>query len=201
MKTTVKVIWVVGVAISTETSHAQEIFVQGGTLGIGVGAALSINSRFGVHADFNAFKLSHDFTVGGNRYESDLRLRQGGLYGDFFPWVNSGFRITAGVRITDNEVSGNSVPTNGVYLFNGVASRAFPGEYATATVQVPACDAISGRGLRAATDVEGIWPRGRSGRRLRHPPLLLHALTRALSSRWAGDESADHRDRAATIAR
>ena len=65
MKPTVKVIWVVGIAISTETLHAQEIFVQGGTLGIGVGAALNINSRFGVHADFNAFKLSHDFTVGG----------------------------------------------------------------------------------------------------------------------------------------
>lgn len=137
MKATAKVIWVVGIAISTETLRAQEIFVQGGTLGIGIGAAMSFNSTFGVHADFNAIKLSHDFTVGGNRYEDDLRLRQGGLYGDFFPWTNSGFRLTAGVRITDNEVTGNSVPTNGVYVFNGKATPAFPGEYATATVKYP----------------------------------------------------------------
>ncbi|CAB3781210.1 hypothetical protein LMG28614_01192 [Paraburkholderia ultramafica] len=45
MKTTTKVIWVVGIAISTETLHAQEIFVQGGTPGIGVGAAMNFNSR------------------------------------------------------------------------------------------------------------------------------------------------------------
>ncbi|KAA1006292.1 hypothetical protein FVF58_27350 [Paraburkholderia panacisoli] len=66
----------------------------------------------GVHADFNAITLSHDFTLGGNRYEDDLRLRD--LNGDFFPWANSGFRVTTGVRITDNELSGNSISTNGV---------------------------------------------------------------------------------------
>ncbi|MFM0036660.1 hypothetical protein PQQ73_20935 [Paraburkholderia strydomiana] len=134
---TIKVIWVVGLALSIETSHAQEIFVQGGTLGIGAGAALSLTSWFGVHADFNAFKFSHDFTVGGNRYKDDVRLRQGGIYGDFFPWANSGFRITAGVRFTDNEVSGDSVPTNGTYTFKGQTLPAFPGEYATATARHP----------------------------------------------------------------
>jgi hypothetical protein len=134
---TKKVIWVVGLAFSIETSHAQEIFVQGGTLGIGVGAALSVTSWFGVHADFNAFKFKHDFDVGGNRYKDDVRLRQGGIYGDIFPWASSGFRITAGVRFTGNEVSGQSVPTNGMYSFNGQSTPAFPGEYATATAKHP----------------------------------------------------------------
>jgi hypothetical protein len=72
---TAKVIWVVGLAISIETAHAQEVFLEGGTLGVGIGAALNVTSWFGLHADFNAINLSHDFTVGGNRYADGVRLR------------------------------------------------------------------------------------------------------------------------------
>jgi hypothetical protein len=132
-----KVVWVVGLACLIETAQGQEVYLQGGTLGIGVGAAWSITPRFGVHADFNAFSLSHNFYVGGNRYESHVQLRQGGIYGDLFPWTGSGFRVTAGLRVTDNVVSGNSVPINGTYVFNGQTTPAFPGEYATATVKYP----------------------------------------------------------------
>lgn len=71
------------------------------------------------------------------RFSDAARLRQGGIYGDFFPWSNSGFRIVAGLRFNDNEVSGNSVPTNGTYTFEGKATPAFPGEYATVTVKWP----------------------------------------------------------------
>lgn len=137
---TAKVIWVVGLTgltISIGTAHAQEVFLEGGSLGVGIGAALNVTSWFGVHADFNAINFSHNFTVGGNRYEDGVRLRQGGIYGNLFPWTSSGFRITAGLRFTDDEVSGNSVPTNGTYTFKGKTSLAFPGEYATATVKYP----------------------------------------------------------------
>jgi hypothetical protein len=134
---TAKLVWAVCLAISFETSQAQEVYVQGGAQGIGIGAALSLVSWFGLHADFNAFNFSHNFTVGGNRYEDGVRLRQGGIYGDFFPWSNSGLRIVAGLRLTDDEVSGNSVPTNGTYTFKGEIIPAFPGEYATATAKYP----------------------------------------------------------------
>ncbi|MFM0408765.1 hypothetical protein [Paraburkholderia dipogonis] len=134
---TVKVMWALGLTILVETSYAQEIYLQGGTQGIGIGAALAISSWFGLHADFNAINFSHNFSVGGNRYEDGVRLRQGGIYGDFFPWSNSGLRIIAGLRLTDDEVSGNSVPTNGTYTFKGKTTPAFPGEYATATVKYP----------------------------------------------------------------
>lgn len=135
---TANVVWVVASTLAIgSTAHAQEIFVEGGTLGAGIGASINVTSWFGLHADFNAINFSHNFTVGGNRYDDGVRLRQGGLYGDLFPWSNSGFRVTAGLRFTDDEVSGNSVPTNGTYTFKGTTTPAFPGEYATATVKYP----------------------------------------------------------------
>lgn len=151
---TVKVVWVVSMAIAMNSLHAQQVYLQGGTLGVGIGAAYNVTTWFGVHADFNAINLSHNFSVGGNRYEDGIRLRQGGIYGDVFPWTNSGFRVTAGLRVTDNEVTGNSVPTNGVYVFEGHASPAFPGEYATATVKYPTVMPYLGIGY-------GLQPRGK----------------------------------------
>lgn len=117
--------------------HAQEIYVQGGTLGAGIGAAVGLSPNFGLHADFNAINLSHNFTVGGNLYEDSIHLRQGGLYLDFFPWSNLGFRITSGLLLTDDKLSGVSVPSNGTYVFDGNHYPAFPGDTATATAQYP----------------------------------------------------------------
>jgi hypothetical protein len=123
--------------ISIGNVCAQEIFVQGGTQGVGLGAALNINSVLGLHADFNGLNFSHTFTVGGNLYEDAVRLRQGGIYGDLFPWPNSGFRLTGGVQFTDDDLTAVSVPTNGMYAFNDRLYPAYPGESATAEVKYP----------------------------------------------------------------
>ncbi|ADG14621.1 conserved hypothetical protein [Paraburkholderia atlantica] len=186
-----KVIWVVALPCLSETSDAQEVYLQGGTLGIGVGAAWSVTSWFGVRADFNAINLSHNFEVGGNRYEDDIRLRQGGLYGDFFPWAGTGFRVTAGLRLTDNEVSGNSVPTNGMYVFEGKASPAFPGEYATATARYPTTMPYLGIGY-GLHPRKRLGARGRSRCRLWHSEDLVHAVAGTIAGGRTGDESADH---------
>jgi hypothetical protein len=117
---------------------AQEIYLQGGTQGVGIGAAVSFDSMLGAHADFNAIDLSHDFTVAGNRYQDDLKLRQGGLYADIFPWRGSGFRATLGLRFTDDDLRGVSVPTDGTYVFGGKRYPAMPGMYAVAEARYPA---------------------------------------------------------------
>ena len=123
--------------MAVASAQAQEIFLQGGTQGVGIGAAMSFNSVLGAHADFNAINLSHDFGFGGNRYQDDLKLRQGGLYVDIFPWRGHGFRITAGLRFNDDEIRGVSVPTNGTYAFGGHRFPATPGMYATAEAKYP----------------------------------------------------------------
>ncbi len=136
MKRTVKRWAALGVML-LGSAQAQEIFLQGGTQGAGIGAAASFNANLGVHADFNGIAFPHDFTVGGNRYQDDVRLLQGGLYADVFPWRTSGFRLTGGVRFSDDELSGTSVPTNGTYTFGGKRFRALPGEYAVAEARYP----------------------------------------------------------------
>lgn len=89
---------------------AQEIYVHGGTLGAGVGAALPLNSWAGVHAEMEGFGFSHSVTVDDNRYDGHLTLLQGGLYLDLFPIPSSGFRVTTGALINGDKLTGRAVP-------------------------------------------------------------------------------------------
>lgn len=91
-------------------AQAQEMYVHGGTLGAGVGAALPLNSWAGVHAEIEGFGLSHSVNTNGNEYDGHLKLLQGGLYLDLFPFSSSGFRVTAGALINDDELSAHAVP-------------------------------------------------------------------------------------------
>ena len=92
------------------TAQAQEVDVHGGTLGAGIGAALPLNSWTGVHAEFEGLGFSHSVNVNDNQYDGHLKLLQGGLYMDVFPFHSSGFRLTAGALINDDELSAHAVP-------------------------------------------------------------------------------------------
>ncbi|EDT42642.1 conserved hypothetical protein [Burkholderia ambifaria MEX-5] len=75
--------------------------------------------------------------MAGNRYQDDIKLRQGGLYAGIFPWRGSGFRTTLGLRFNDDEIRGVSVPTNGTYVFGGKRYPALPAMYAVAEARYP----------------------------------------------------------------
>ena len=96
--------------LATDVAHAQEVYVQGGTLGAGIGAAYPFNSWSGVHAEVEGFGFSHSFTASGNQYDGHLSLKQGGLYLDLFPFPNSGFRVTGGALINGDELTAHAVP-------------------------------------------------------------------------------------------
>jgi hypothetical protein len=98
------------IAIFAASASAQEVYVQGGTLGAGIGAALPLNSWAGVHAELAGFGLSRTVTLDGNQYDGHLTLLQGGLYLDLFPFKSSGFRVTTGVLINGDHLDGHAVP-------------------------------------------------------------------------------------------
>ncbi|WP_124610887.1 hypothetical protein [Burkholderia sp. Bp9143] len=50
--------WAALTMVFAAGAHAQEIYLQGGTQGVGIGAAVSFNSVLGAHADFNALTSS-----------------------------------------------------------------------------------------------------------------------------------------------
>jgi hypothetical protein len=97
-------------AVMASTAQAQEFYLHGGTLGAGIGAALPLNSWTGVHAEFEGLGFSHSVNVNDNEYDGHLKLLQGGLYFDVFPFRSSGFRLTAGALINDDELSAHAVP-------------------------------------------------------------------------------------------
>jgi hypothetical protein len=136
------VIGAVGVAwvamLAGNAAHAQEVYVQGGTLGAGVGAAYSFNTWSGVHAEVEGFGLSHSVTIDGNKYDGHLSLLQGGLYLDLFPFPNSGFRVTGGALINDDELKAHALANaDGDYKIGNDFVPAVGGA-PSAVVQLPA---------------------------------------------------------------
>jgi hypothetical protein len=126
-------------AIAPATVMAQEVYVQGGTQGGGVGAALGLTSWAGVHADINGFNLSHEFHAGGNKFDGQLKVRHAGLYLDLFPFTSAGFRVTAGALFNRDRLDGTIVPENGAYKINGISVPAslFPGQTASVEARFP----------------------------------------------------------------
>lgn len=99
-----------GIAVCASNAQAQEIYAHAGTLGAGLGAAYSLTTWAGVHAEVEGFGLSHSVTVDENKYDGHLSLKQGGVYLDLFPFRNSGFRVTGGALINDDELRAHAVP-------------------------------------------------------------------------------------------
>jgi hypothetical protein len=123
---------------AASTAHAQEVYVQGGTLGAGIGAAYSINNWAGVHAEVEGFGLSHSFDVDDNKYDGHLSLKQGGLYFDLFPFSNSGFRLTGGAIINGDELDATAIPDSDGNFKIGNDFVPAIGAAPTATVKFPA---------------------------------------------------------------
>ncbi|WP_322014880.1 hypothetical protein [Paraburkholderia sp. J12] len=109
-------------ALSAGTAaHAVEVYGGVGTDGITGGLGFSIEPHDNIRAEFSGFSLSHGFNSDGLHYDGTYKITHGGLFVDFFPAPNVvGLRVTAGMLIGDDNLSGDATPMNGTYTFNGV---------------------------------------------------------------------------------
>jgi hypothetical protein len=137
----------IGILSAGPSVQAQEIYLQGGTQGGGIGAAFGMSNWLGLRADINAFGLPHSFTAGGNTYDAHVRLLQGGGYLDVFPFAASSFRLSGGLLINADRLTGNAIPVNGAFTLNGNRYPALPGAYASVTVKYPAAMPYFGIGF------------------------------------------------------
>jgi hypothetical protein len=116
-------------SIST-VAHAQayhnEVYGAVGTEGIGAGYGYGINDHFGVRAEVDGFGVSHSFSAGDLDYDGTLRLTHGALLADFFPVPQSyvPVRLTAGILVGDDQLSGDATSMNGTYTLNGATVSA-----------------------------------------------------------------------------
>jgi hypothetical protein len=109
-------------AMSAATAaHAVEVYGGLGTEGVTGGFGLSFEPHENIRAELSGFSLSHGFNSGDLQYDGTFKILHGGLYLDLFPAPQVvGFRVTAGMLIGDDNLSGDATSMNGTYTINGV---------------------------------------------------------------------------------
>jgi hypothetical protein len=90
-----------------------------GTLGAGLGLTFGVTERFNGRVGFGNFSDDVDFEEGDFEYEGEATL--GGIYGlvDFHP-TGGGFRLSAGLVLNNNELTGDAEATTGFVEIGGV---------------------------------------------------------------------------------
>ena len=91
-----------------------------GTQGVGVSIAKTLNSSFDVRVGLSA--LSYSRSTKGADFDADakLKLQNLGIYSDYFPIENNGFRLTAGAQFGKNKANITGKGKNGLITVDGV---------------------------------------------------------------------------------
>jgi hypothetical protein len=113
-----------------------------GTLGIGVNVAKSLTPQLNGRLGFNFGKLDASRNDSGISYDSQLNLSSVQLFGDYYPFRSSGFRVTGGLVAQNNTFSVTSKPSNGNYTidntqYSASAVGSLTGEYKYANSIAP----------------------------------------------------------------
>lgn len=123
-----------GTLFCAPQARAAEVFAGLGTTGLEVGLAERVGGVVGLRASAEFLDLARDFERSGATYDTRLKFKSLGLYGDFF--VAGGVRITAGALIGTRKVTGNALATNGTITINGTTYPA-AGESVGAQARFP----------------------------------------------------------------
>ncbi len=87
------------------------IGLKAGTLGLGLEATFEVADRVNVRVGGNYFKVGSEVDVEGNDYDLDVKLNSFTALGDWFV-TDSSFRVTAGLVLNNNGLSGSALPSN-----------------------------------------------------------------------------------------
>lgn len=85
--------------------------LKAGTLGAGLEATFEMADQLNVRLGGNYFKFGTEVDVEGNDYDLDLKLNSYSALADWFV-TDSSFRLTGGLVINKNKLSGIALPSN-----------------------------------------------------------------------------------------
>lgn len=112
-----KIVLAVAACVASPLALAQTgaiaLGLSGGTLGIGVEGIYGLTDHLNIRAAVHGFDVSTDIENDGSNeldYKGDLELSNIGLGIDYHPWAG-GFRLSAGVQISDNRAGGSATCT------------------------------------------------------------------------------------------
>jgi hypothetical protein len=120
MKKVARAVAAIVALIAVQATHAAEVYGTVGTDGLGIGMGYSFNPSAAVRADFNWARISHSGESSGVHYDGVINMAHAALYADWFPFAaKSRFRVTAGMLMGDDNVTGELTGPGGTYTFHG----------------------------------------------------------------------------------
>jgi hypothetical protein len=84
---------------------------EAGTTGFGGMVAWRFHRHFGIRGGMHYFSYDHKDNIEMVTYDATLRLQSEPLAIDIYPWLQRSFRISAGILINQNQLTGDSVGT------------------------------------------------------------------------------------------
>jgi hypothetical protein len=88
--------------------HPFTIGIEGGTTGVGMGADWRFMNHLGVGAAIDYLPVDYNHRIHGNEYDGRLRLISEPLTLNIYPWAGSSFRVSGGVLLNQNRLTGDS---------------------------------------------------------------------------------------------
>ena len=90
-----------------------------GTLGIGVDVNKSLTPQLNARLGFNFGNVSLNRTDSGINYDAQLKFSSVQLFGDYYPFTSSSFRVTGGIVAQNNRFALTSKPSSAGYTIAG----------------------------------------------------------------------------------
>lgn len=134
------VLWAAPALAQTPDAWSPSVMIKGGTLGFGPELDVRMpHSAFGLRADIDGLGFHDSDMINGMlqhtetayaynarlRYRGNVRLFNGGLTGDWYPF-GSGFRISAGFVVNGNQVDAYAQPVGTLRLGRTITTGAAP---------------------------------------------------------------------------
>lgn len=91
--------------------------VIAGTAGLGAELTYGVTDNINLRGSLRGLNRSYDFTEDNINYSGDIKLRNGGVTVDWFPF-SGGFHLSAGALYNGNKIIAKAKPSTGTAVYN-----------------------------------------------------------------------------------
>lgn len=124
---------------------ATELYTGVGTTGFKLGIAQAITDQMAVRGEYNGLNYNRNFNTDDIDYSGKIKFSSAGLYLDYHPWKDNGFRVSAGALAGSNKVTADGKAKNGTFNINGTSYSA-AGQWVSASASFPSVQPYLGLG-------------------------------------------------------